>query len=146
MTELALLDVRTRATWRAWLAKHHTSSRGVGLVFHKAQTGVKLLPYEDFVREARSFGWIDSLVKRLDDARSRPLIEGRADELRAVVAHDRLWPAASARPAPVGRVIDERPDPVGTAVGQRVAQKVHAPAFVRARGHQRRHAGMSYAP
>jgi uncharacterized protein YdeI (YjbR/CyaY-like superfamily) len=69
MSELALLDVRTRAAWRAWLAQHHTSSRGVWLVFHKAHTGVKSLPYEDFVREALCFGWIDSLVKRLDDAR-----------------------------------------------------------------------------
>jgi len=30
---------------------------------------VKSLPYEDFVREALSFGWIDSLVKRIDDDR-----------------------------------------------------------------------------
>jgi len=30
---------------------------------------VKSLPYEDFVREALCFGWIDSLVKRLDDDR-----------------------------------------------------------------------------
>src|SRR5689334_11785605 len=69
MTELALLDVPTRAKWRAWLAQHHKSSRGVWLVFHKAHTGVKSLPYEGFVREALCFGWIDSLVKRLDDDR-----------------------------------------------------------------------------
>lgn len=30
---------------------------------------MKSLPYEDFVREALCFSWIDSLVKRLDDAR-----------------------------------------------------------------------------
>lgn len=70
MAELAfLLDVRTRAKWRAWLAKHHKSSRGVWFVFHKVHTGVKSLPYEAFVREALCFGWIDSLVKRLDDDR-----------------------------------------------------------------------------
>src|SRR5689334_17264738 len=69
MTELALLDVPTRAKWRAWLAQHHKSSRGVWLVFHKAHTGVKSLPYEGFVREALCFGWIDSLVKRLDEDR-----------------------------------------------------------------------------
>ena len=39
------------------------------MVFHKAHTGVKSMPYEDFVREALCFGWIDSLVKRLDDDR-----------------------------------------------------------------------------
>lgn len=66
---LAFLDVCTRATWRTWLGKHHTSSRGVWVVFHKAHTGVKSMPYDDFVREALCFGWIDSLVKRLDDDR-----------------------------------------------------------------------------
>lgn len=39
------------------------------MVFHKTHTGAKSLAYEDFVREALCFGWIDSLVKRLDDDR-----------------------------------------------------------------------------
>ena len=69
MTELPFLDVRARAKWRAWLAKNHKASRGVWVVFHKAHTGEKSLPYEDFVREALCYGWIDSLVKRLDDDR-----------------------------------------------------------------------------
>jgi len=30
---------------------------------------VKSIPYEDTVREALCFGWIDSLIKRLDDDR-----------------------------------------------------------------------------
>jgi uncharacterized protein YdeI (YjbR/CyaY-like superfamily) len=38
-------------------------------VFFKTHTGVKSIPYEDMVREALCFGWIDSLVKRLDDDR-----------------------------------------------------------------------------
>jgi uncharacterized protein YdeI (YjbR/CyaY-like superfamily) len=71
MAELAFLDVRTRAKWRAWLDKHHKSSPGVWLVFHKAHTGVKSMPYEDFVRSALCCGWIDSLVKRLDERRIR---------------------------------------------------------------------------
>ena len=69
MADLAFLDVRTRAKWRAWLGKHHQSSPGVWVVFHKAHTGVKSMPYEDFVRCALCFGWIDSLVKRIDDDR-----------------------------------------------------------------------------
>jgi uncharacterized protein YdeI (YjbR/CyaY-like superfamily) len=67
--ELKLLDVTTRRQWRAWLTKHHTSSPGVWLVRYKAHTGAKSMPYEDMVREALCFGWIDSLVKRLDDDR-----------------------------------------------------------------------------
>ena len=67
--ELKALRVRSRAEWRAWLKKHHASSPGVWFVFDKAHTGVKSVPYEDTVREALCFGWIDSLVKRLDDDR-----------------------------------------------------------------------------
>jgi uncharacterized protein YdeI (YjbR/CyaY-like superfamily) len=68
-TELSTLEIRSRKEWRSWLAKHHASSPGVWLVFHKAHTGVKSMAYEDFVREALCFGWIDSLVKRLDAKR-----------------------------------------------------------------------------
>jgi uncharacterized protein YdeI (YjbR/CyaY-like superfamily) len=67
--ELMTLEVRTRRQWRAWLTKHHASSPGVWLVFYKAHTGVKAIAYEDTVREALCFGWVDSLVKRLDDDR-----------------------------------------------------------------------------
>ena len=67
--ELMTLQVSNRRQWRAWLTKHHTSSPGVWLVFHKAHTGIRSMPYEDMVREALCFGWIDSLIKRLDDDR-----------------------------------------------------------------------------
>jgi uncharacterized protein YdeI (YjbR/CyaY-like superfamily) len=66
---LSTLDVRTRSRWRQWLAKHHASNRGIWLVRHKRHSGVTSMPYEDLVREALCFGWIDSLVKRLDDTR-----------------------------------------------------------------------------
>ena len=66
---LITLDVRTRKQWRQWLAKHHASSPGVWLLRHKQHTGVTSIPYEDLVREALCFGWVDSLVKRLDDDR-----------------------------------------------------------------------------
>jgi len=67
--ELIRLDVRNRQRWRSWLSKHHASSPGIWLVFHKQHTGVESIPYEDAVREALCFGWVDSLVKRLDAER-----------------------------------------------------------------------------
>jgi len=66
---LTTLHLRSRRQWRAWLAKHHASSPGIWLVFYKAHTGVKSIRHEDTVREALCFGWIDSLIKRLDDDR-----------------------------------------------------------------------------
>jgi uncharacterized protein YdeI (YjbR/CyaY-like superfamily) len=63
------LDVRTRAQWHAWLAKHHASAAEIWLVFHKQHTGKANVDYEAAVEEALCFGWIDSLVRRLDDER-----------------------------------------------------------------------------
>jgi uncharacterized protein YdeI (YjbR/CyaY-like superfamily) len=66
---LIQLDARTRGEWRRWLEKHHASSPGVWLLRYKQHSGVTSMPYEDLVREALCFGWIDSLVKRLDENR-----------------------------------------------------------------------------
>jgi uncharacterized protein YdeI (YjbR/CyaY-like superfamily) len=67
--DLITLDLRTREQWRRWLARHHRSSPGIWLTRHKQHTGVASMPYEDVVREALCFGWVDSLIKRLDDDR-----------------------------------------------------------------------------
>ncbi len=68
-SDLIKLDVRSRRQWRAWLQKHHASSPGVWLVYYKAPTGLKAVSYEDSVREALCFGWIDSLIKSFDQDR-----------------------------------------------------------------------------
>jgi uncharacterized protein YdeI (YjbR/CyaY-like superfamily) len=67
--ELSTQDLRTRADWRRWLAAHHASSPGIWLLRHKQHSGVASMPYEDVVCEALCFGWVDSLVKRVDDDR-----------------------------------------------------------------------------
>ena len=97
--ELETLEVRTRLQWRAWLTRHHTSSPGVWLVRHKAHTGTTSISYEDLVREAFCFGWIDSLIKRHDDDRfplegdrePRPYVRKPANEFRAAVSPDGRW-------------------------------------------------------
>jgi uncharacterized protein YdeI (YjbR/CyaY-like superfamily) len=65
--QLPTLDIRNGTKWRAWLEKHHASSPGIWLLFHKAHTGVPSVPHEEAVRHALCFGWIDSLIKRVDD-------------------------------------------------------------------------------
>ena len=68
-SELMTLHFEAREEWRAWLTQHHASSTGIWFVFYKNHAGRKSIPYEDMVREALCFGWIDSLIKRLDDDR-----------------------------------------------------------------------------
>ena len=67
------LLVRTLGQWRKWLAEHHAPVSEVWLVFHKRHTGVESIAYNDARDESLCFGWVDSLVKRLDDRRYVPL-------------------------------------------------------------------------
>jgi uncharacterized protein YdeI (YjbR/CyaY-like superfamily) len=69
MNPLTMLYVTTRDEWRAWLAEHHDTEKEVWLVSYKKHTGRPQIPYDDAVEEALCFGWIDSLVKTIDDER-----------------------------------------------------------------------------
>jgi len=71
---------RTVAEWRDWLAKHHDSESEVWLIFHKQHTGIASIDYKAALDEALCIGWVDSLVKRLDDRRfARKFTPRRAD-------------------------------------------------------------------
>jgi uncharacterized protein YdeI (YjbR/CyaY-like superfamily) len=63
------LELKNRAAWRRWLGKNHSSVREVWVVFYKKHTGKEGLTYDELVEEALCFGWIDSIIKRLDDDR-----------------------------------------------------------------------------
>jgi uncharacterized protein YdeI (YjbR/CyaY-like superfamily) len=63
------LSVRNREQWRKWLRDHHSSVSEIWLIFYKHRTGKTSLTYEDALEEALCYGWVDSLVKRLDDKR-----------------------------------------------------------------------------
>lgn len=61
------LHVMNREEWRSWLEEHHATEREVWLLFYKRHTGKPRIPYEDAVEEAVCFGWIESIMKRVDD-------------------------------------------------------------------------------
>lgn len=63
------LVAKTLGEWRKWLDKHHASESEVWLVFYKKHADVASIKYDDALDEALCFGWVDSLVKRLDDRR-----------------------------------------------------------------------------
>jgi len=60
-----MLDVSTRAAWRAWLTANHARKKEVWLVLHSKASGRSSLAYNDAVDEALCFGWIDSIVKKV---------------------------------------------------------------------------------
>lgn len=57
------------AAFRAWLEEHHASGRELWLGFFKRTSGRDGINYAEAVDEALCFGWIDGIVKRLDEAR-----------------------------------------------------------------------------
>jgi uncharacterized protein YdeI (YjbR/CyaY-like superfamily) len=61
------LYVTNRDEWRAWLTTHHQSEIDVWLIFYKKHTGRPRISYDHAVEEALCFGWIDSIVKTIDD-------------------------------------------------------------------------------
>lgn len=64
-----LVDVAGIEQWRNWLAAHHASEQGAWLVYYKPHSGKPTLKYGDSVEEALCFGWVDNLVRKLDENR-----------------------------------------------------------------------------
>lgn len=56
-----------RAEWRAWLAANHDKETEIWLVYNKVGSGVESIPYGESVEEALCYGWIDSIIKKLDE-------------------------------------------------------------------------------
>ncbi|MCK4673300.1 hypothetical protein KAT67_04885, partial [candidate division WOR-3 bacterium] len=61
------LYVTNRDDWHAWLKKNHATKKEIWLVYYKKHTGKPRIPYNDAVEEALCYGWIDSIVKRLNN-------------------------------------------------------------------------------
>lgn len=61
------LYVTTRSAWRSWLAQHHKSEPEIWLIFYKKASGKPRISYDDAVLEALCYGWIDSIVKTIDE-------------------------------------------------------------------------------
>ena len=81
---------QTADQWREWLDEHYDSESEVWLIFHKFHTGVVSIAYQDALDEALCFGWVDSLVKRLDDRRyARKFTPRRADSRWSAVNRKR---------------------------------------------------------
>lgn len=109
---------RTAGQWRKWLDAHHDSESEVWLVFYKLHTGVGSIAYLDALDEALCFGWVDSLVKRLDDSRYARKFTPRKTDSRwsainrtryaALKAAGRLKPSGIDR-APTDRNFGPRP-------------------------------------
>jgi len=61
------LYLQTGAEWRDWLDQNYQNVKELWLIFYKANTGIPSISYDDALDEALCFGWIDSIIQRIDD-------------------------------------------------------------------------------
>ena len=66
---MKLVEVEDRAAWREWLEENHNRENEIWLVFFKKGTGKESIHYDESVEEALCYGWIDSIIKKLDDSK-----------------------------------------------------------------------------
>ncbi|WP_242204309.1 YdeI/OmpD-associated family protein [Aestuariivivens insulae] len=57
--------------WYDWLLQNHKTSKGVYLIFYKLELNVPTMRWEEAVKVALCFGWIDSTVKSLGNGKRR---------------------------------------------------------------------------
>jgi uncharacterized protein YdeI (YjbR/CyaY-like superfamily) len=56
--------------WRDWLTKNAASGKEVWLIYYKKHSRKPSITHEEAVRQAICFGWIDGIVKKLDEERT----------------------------------------------------------------------------
>lgn len=56
-----------RIEWRTWLEENHYKDKEIWLIYFKKHTNKPSITYEEAVQESLCFGWIDSILKRIDD-------------------------------------------------------------------------------
>lgn len=74
------LELKHISDWRKWLSENHNRVDEIWLVYYKKHTGIYSISYQDSLDEALCFGWVDSLIKRIDDDRYARKFTPRRDD------------------------------------------------------------------
>jgi len=97
------LYITNRKDWRTWLEDNFETADEIWLVFPKKASGKESIPYNDAVEEALCFGWIDSIVKGIDELHTARRFTPRQpnsgysqpnkERLKWLAENDRLHPS-----------------------------------------------------
>ncbi|UXP31690.1 YdeI/OmpD-associated family protein [Reichenbachiella agarivorans] len=63
--------------WREWLSQNHDQADGAYLIFYRVTSEQPSMRWEEAVRVALCYGWIDSTVKKIDEDKRRQLFTPR---------------------------------------------------------------------
>ncbi len=58
---------KNRKEWRNWLKKNHKKESKIALLIYKKHTGKPYITHKEAMFEAICFGWIDTIIKRIDE-------------------------------------------------------------------------------
>jgi uncharacterized protein YdeI (YjbR/CyaY-like superfamily) len=97
---------RTAADWANWLDAHHRSSTGLWLQLAKKDGGEVSVTYDEALRVALCYGWIDGQKRPLDDVwwlqrftprrRASPWSQRNRKIVAELIAEGRMLPAGQA--------------------------------------------------
>ena len=79
MNELEYIHFKNREEFRSWLIKNHEKSPGLWLLFYRKNSGKECIKYSEALEEVLCFGWIDSIIKKIDDEKYARKITPRKD-------------------------------------------------------------------
>lgn len=71
MQEKPELYFKNDVEWRQWLSQNHDKNDGIHLILYKVEHPAESMRWEDAVKVALCYGWIDSTVKSLGDGKRR---------------------------------------------------------------------------
>ena len=71
MNEKPEFYFKNTTEWKQWLSKNHNTSRGIYLIFYKVENKEASMRWEEAVKVALCFGWIDSTIKSLGNGKRR---------------------------------------------------------------------------
>lgn len=69
MKELESNYFSSKEAFRNWLVTNHDTSQGIWMIFYKTAQKNTSIKYEEALDLALCFGWIDSLIRKIDDDR-----------------------------------------------------------------------------
>jgi uncharacterized protein YdeI (YjbR/CyaY-like superfamily) len=71
------LYFKNHTEWRSWLAENHAAFTGVYLIFYKVENKEESMRWEEAVKVALCYGWIDSTVKSLGNGKRQQYFSPR---------------------------------------------------------------------
>lgn len=74
------IELKNRVEWRAWLIENHDREKEIWLIYYKKVTGIPSIEYGESLDEALCFGWVDCLIKKIDEQRCARKFTPRAEE------------------------------------------------------------------